>query len=69
MGSKQRRSPIASPSPIASFTGAHVPILKQALAIYAAEKIDFVDAAVLAIARHNGWHLETFDKALAKLVG
>ena len=51
------------------FTGSHLPILKQALAIYAAEKIDFVDATVLAIARHNGWHLETFDKALAKLKG
>ncbi len=49
------------------FTGAHLPILKEALAIFAAEKIDFVDAIVLAIARHNGWHLETFDKALAKL--
>jgi predicted nucleic-acid-binding protein len=50
------------------FTGAHLPILKQALTIYAAETIDFVDAAVLAIARHNGWRLETFDKALAKLM-
>ena len=49
------------------FTGSHLPILKEALAIYAAESIDFVDATVLAIARHNGWHLETFDKALAKL--
>jgi predicted nucleic-acid-binding protein len=51
------------------FTGAHLPILKEALAIYAAEKIDFVDATVLAIARHNSWHLETFEKALAKLKG
>jgi predicted nucleic-acid-binding protein len=51
------------------FTGAHLPILKEALAIYAAEKIDVVDATVLAIARHNSWHLETFDKALAKLMG
>ena len=25
------------------------------------------DAAVLAIANHNGWRLETFDKALGKL--
>ena len=49
------------------FTGSHLPILKEALAIFAGEKIDFVDATVLAIARHNGWHLETFDKALAKL--
>lgn len=31
-----------------------MPILTQALAICAAEKIDFVDATVLAIARHNG---------------
>ncbi len=51
------------------FTGAHLPILKQALAIYAADTIDFVDATVLAIARQNGWHLETFEKALAKLKG
>ncbi len=51
------------------FTGNHSPILKQSLAIFAAHKIDFVDATVLAIARHNGWHLETFDKALAKLKG
>jgi predicted nucleic-acid-binding protein len=49
------------------FTGAHLPILKEALAIYAANAIDFVDATVLAIARHHGWRLETFDKALAKL--
>ena len=49
------------------FTGSHLPILKEALALFAAHKIDFVDATVLAIARHNGWHLETFDKALAKL--
>ena len=51
------------------FTGAHQPILKEALTIYAAHRIDFVDAAVLATARHHGWHLETFDKALAKLNG
>ena len=49
------------------FTGAPLPILKQALAIYATHKIDFVDAMVLATARHHGWHVETFDKALAKL--
>jgi predicted nucleic-acid-binding protein len=49
------------------FAGAHMPILKQALVLYAAHKLDFVDTVVLAIARNNGWRLETFDKALAKL--
>ncbi len=49
------------------FAGAHIPLMKQALAIYAVQKIDFVDAMVLAIARDKGWRLETFDKALAKL--
>jgi predicted nucleic acid-binding protein len=49
------------------FAGAHLPMLREALAIYAANSVAFVDAAVLAIARHNGWRLETFDKALAKL--
>ena len=49
------------------FTSSHLPILNKALAIYAADKIDFVDATVLAIARHNGWHLETFDKALTNV--
>jgi predicted nucleic-acid-binding protein len=51
------------------FTGSHLTTLKEALAIYAAHKIDFVDAVVLTIARRNGWQLETFDKALAKLKG
>ncbi len=49
------------------FTGDHLPILRRALAIFIAHKIAFVDAAVLAIMRHNGWHLETFDKTLSKL--
>ena len=47
------------------FSGETVPIVKAALAIFAADNIDFVDALVLSIARHRGWHLETFDKALA----
>jgi predicted nucleic-acid-binding protein len=51
------------------FAGAHMPILKQALALYASHKLDFVDTVVLAIARNNGWRLETFDKALGKLAG
>ena len=51
------------------FTGGHLPILKQALAIYAAHKIDAVDAIVLATARHHGWHLETFDKRSRSLWG
>ncbi len=49
------------------FTGERLPILKEALAIYAAHGIAFVDAIVVATARNRGWHLETFDKALAKL--
>ena len=49
------------------FTGDRLAILRSALAIFIANKIAFVDAVILAIAQHNGWHLETFDKALAKL--
>ena len=49
------------------FTGDHMPVLKDALAIFIAEKVAFVDSLVLALARHRGWHLETFDKRLSKL--
>lgn len=49
------------------FTGDHVPVLKDALAIFAANKIALVDAIVLAHALRNRWHLETFDKRLSKL--
>ena len=49
------------------FTGDHVPVLKDALAIFAANNIALVDAIVLAHARRNRWHLETFDKRLSKL--
>jgi predicted nucleic-acid-binding protein len=49
------------------FTGDHLAVLKDALAIFIAEKLAFVDALVLALARHRGWHVETFDKRLAKL--
>jgi predicted nucleic-acid-binding protein len=49
------------------FTGGGAPLLKQALTLYAGNDIAFVDAIVLATARHQGWHLETFDKALSKL--
>ncbi|MGO9174470.1 MAG: PIN domain-containing protein [Rhodomicrobium sp.] len=49
------------------FTGDHLPILRSALAIFVAHKIAFVDAVILATARHHGWRLESFDKALSKL--
>jgi predicted nucleic-acid-binding protein len=49
------------------FAGNNLPALKHALAIFIAQKIAFVDAVILAIVRDNGWHLDTFDKALAKL--
>ncbi|MFY9639428.1 MAG: PIN domain-containing protein [Rhodomicrobium sp.] len=49
------------------FTGDYLHILRSALAIFISNKIAFVDAIILATARHNGWHLETFDKALSKL--
>jgi predicted nucleic-acid-binding protein len=49
------------------FVGNNLPALKHALAIFIAQKIAFVDAVILAIVRDNGWHLDTFDKALAKL--
>ncbi len=49
------------------FTGDRSHIQMGALAIYISNKIAFVDAVILATARHNGWHLETFDKALSKL--
>lgn len=48
-------------------TGNHLPVLKDALAIFIAEKLAFVDALVLALARHRGWHVESFDKRLSKL--
>jgi predicted nucleic-acid-binding protein len=49
------------------FSGSHTPLVKQALALFAAHSIAFVDALILAIAQQNGWHVETFDKALARL--
>jgi len=49
------------------FSAGPVPAVKQALALYAAHNIAFVDALILATARQKGWHVETFDKALAKL--
>jgi len=49
------------------FTGEHLPASRDALTIFTAHKIAFVDAVILAITRHHGWHLETFDKTLAKL--
>ncbi len=49
------------------FTGDHLPLLRSALALFITHKIAFVDAVVLATARHNGWHLETFDRTLSKL--
>ncbi len=49
------------------FIGDHLPILRAALTTFIAHKIAFADAVILAAARDNGWHLETFDKALAKL--
>ena len=49
------------------FTGDLVPVLKDALAIFASNKIALVDAIVLAHARRNRWNLETFDKRLSKL--
>jgi predicted nucleic-acid-binding protein len=49
------------------FTGENLPILRDALSTFIAHKIAFVDAVLLATARHKGWHLETFDKTLAKL--
>ena len=49
------------------FTGDHMPVLRDALAIFIAGNVAFVDSVVLAIARHKGWHLETFDKRLSKL--
>jgi predicted nucleic-acid-binding protein len=49
------------------FTGDHLHILRDALTIFISNKIAFVDAVILATARHNGWHLETFDRALSKL--
>ncbi len=47
------------------FSGETIPIVKAALAIFAADNIAFVDSLILSIARHRGWHVETFDKALA----
>jgi predicted nucleic-acid-binding protein len=49
------------------FSAGPAAIVKQALALYAAHSISFVDLLVLATARQKGWHVETFDKALAKL--
>jgi predicted nucleic acid-binding protein len=49
------------------FRGDHLAVLKGALAIFTAQKIAFVDAIVLATTRHNGWHMETFDRTLSKL--
>ncbi len=49
------------------FTGDHMPILRDALAIFIANKIAFVDSVILALAQHNGWRLETCDKRLSKL--
>jgi predicted nucleic-acid-binding protein len=49
------------------FSAGPAPIVKQALALFAAHNIAFVDALVLATSRAKGWHVETFDKALAKL--
>ncbi len=64
---REGATPARRPALLIESLGDHLHILRGALAIFIANKIAFVDAVILATARHNGWHLETFDKTLSKL--
>lgn len=46
-------------------TGAHVAAMQSALKTFAVRNIDFVDALVLALAKHNDWPCFSFDRDLA----
>ena len=47
-------------------TGPNVAAMQSALKTFAVRNIDFVDALVLATARHNDWPCFSFDRALAR---
>lgn len=47
-------------------SGIQIDALREALRLFGEGNMDFVDALVVAIARENGWKVESFDKKLLR---